>query len=67
MSSASYNGRLLTESDVAQLLSISIRTLQAWRIRGGGPAFLKIGRVVRYSPHEIEDWLASRHRCSTSE
>jgi excisionase family DNA binding protein len=67
MSFSNYRGRLLTESEVADLLKISVRTLQAWRVRGGGPGFLKIGRAVRYSLNEIEEWLAATQRRSTSD
>jgi helix-turn-helix protein len=36
------------ESQAANLLGVSVRTLQAWRFRGGGPRYIKIGRAVRY-------------------
>jgi hypothetical protein len=34
----------LNESEAADFLGFSIRTLQAWRWRGEGPKFCKIGR-----------------------
>ncbi len=40
--------RLLNEAQLAQLTNLSVRTLQAWRLRGEGPPFIKIGRSVRY-------------------
>ena len=40
---------LLTEFPAAEVLNLSIRTLQAWRLRGGGPLFVRLsGRAVRY-------------------
>jgi hypothetical protein len=36
------------EMQAAILLGVSVRTLQAWRVRGGGPPYVKIGRAVRY-------------------
>jgi hypothetical protein len=39
---------LLTEAETARLLCQSPRTLQAWRIQGAGPPYVKIGRCVRY-------------------
>ena len=39
---------MLSESEVAQFLGISIRTLQGWRLSGRGPKFVKISRLVRY-------------------
>lgn len=40
---------LLTEKQAAEILNVSHRTLQAWRVRGGGPRFVKMGKSVRYS------------------
>lgn len=52
---------LLTEQDAALALSLSVRTLQAWRVRGGGPLFVRLGRAVRYRPADLDAWLdASR-------
>ena len=36
------------ELQAAIFLGVSVRTLQAWRVRGGGPPYVKIGRIVRY-------------------
>ena len=33
---------LLNERQAAELLGISKRALQAWRYRGGGPAFVRL-------------------------
>jgi predicted DNA-binding transcriptional regulator AlpA len=38
----------LNENQAAEFLGVSVRTLQAWRVRGGGPPYVKIGRAVRY-------------------
>jgi excisionase family DNA binding protein len=38
----------LNENQAAEYLGVSVRTLQAWRVRGGGPPYVKIGRSVRY-------------------
>jgi len=60
--------RLLTEEEVAQLLAVSVRTLQGWRVRGGGPQFVKLGngRSVRYRGSDITDYIANRVARSTS-
>ncbi|WP_447975510.1 helix-turn-helix transcriptional regulator [Nitrospira sp. Kam-Ns4a] len=50
----------MTEEQVANMLQVSRRTLQAWRIRGGGPPFAKIGaRMVRYRESDVAEWLAT--------
>jgi predicted DNA-binding transcriptional regulator AlpA len=57
---------LLTESQTALLLSLSVRTLRNWRVLGRGPAFLKLGRSVRYRRTDIEAWKNGAVRTSTS-
>lgn len=49
---------LLTEVKAADLLSISIRTLQAWRSKGCGPAFVRLGRAIRYRRSDLFAWAA---------
>ncbi len=59
---------LLTENMVAELLSVSTRTLQSWRHRGIGPDFLKIGpRGLRYRRGDVTAWTQSRIVTSTSD
>lgn len=43
----------LSEQQVAAILSVSVRTLQGWRYYKKGPAYLKIGRLVRYRPEDV--------------
>ncbi len=42
-----------SEMQAANFLGMSVRTLQAWRIRGTGPRYCKIGRSVRYQRREL--------------
>ena len=37
------------------------------RVAGEGPPYTKIGRLVRYRPSDVDTWLASLTRSSTSE
>lgn len=57
----------LTEDQLSQKIAVDKRTLQAWRLRGGGPKFVKMGRSVRYFPQLVNDWAASSTFSSTSE
>jgi excisionase family DNA binding protein len=59
MSLQAAQGRLLTPEDVAELLGISERTLEFWRYQGRGPAFLRVGKRVRYRPTDVEAFLAA--------
>lgn len=59
--------RLLNERDAAQLLGLSARTLQKWRLQGVGPRYLKLGHAVRYSLKDLKAFLDSGRRRSTSD
>lgn len=43
----------LTTEQAAVFLDISRRTLEDWRLRGGGPPYQKFGRAVRYLRHKL--------------
>ena len=49
--------RALTEREVSDLLGLSVATLRAWRHRGQGQRFLRLGRAVRYLPTDLEDFV----------
>jgi predicted DNA-binding transcriptional regulator AlpA len=60
--------QMLNEMDAAKLLCLSHRTLQKWRVQGGGPRFKRYsGRCIRYQMSNIQDWLASKTYANTSE
>jgi len=48
---------LLREQDAADFLSLSVRTLQSWRIRLAGPPFVQVGRAVRYRRRDLVAWI----------
>lgn len=58
---------LLTEVQVGEVLNISIRTLQAWRLRGGGPRFAKLGSAVRYRNDALAAFIDECTISSTSD
>lgn len=52
----------LTESEAAARLGLKVATLRAWRQKGRGPAYVRLGRAVRYLTTDIDDFLHSnRH------
>ncbi len=57
---------LMVENEAAHLLAVSQRTLQAWRLRGGGPRFVKAGRAIRYRRRDLIDWMETNAVFSTS-
>ena len=58
---------LLDTNGAARRLNMAPGTLENLRCRGEGPRFLKLGRVVRYDPKLLDEWLAERVFQSTSE
>ena len=55
-----------TQAEAADLLRISERTLERWRVEGCGPRFRRFGRRVVYSKSDMEVWADGRCLQSTS-
>ena len=54
--------------EAAAFLGFATSTLAKMRLRGDGPQFIKAGqRIVLYDRGDLEEWLASRRRSSTSD
>lgn len=63
----SQGGSLLNEAQAADFLNVSIRSLQAWRVKGGGPKYSKIGRSVRYRQCDLDAFVEGNLTSSTSD
>jgi excisionase family DNA binding protein len=50
----------LTTAEAAKLLKVKEATLVDWRVKGEGPAYAKIGRLVRYPDYEVERYGRER-------
>ena len=58
---ATTRTKLLTEAEAADYLSVEPQTLCAWRCtRRYNLRFIKVGRLVRYRPEDLEAFLAER-------
>jgi predicted DNA-binding transcriptional regulator AlpA len=57
----------LNENQAAEFLGVSVRTLQAWRVRGGGPPYVKIGRAVRYQRRALVTFQQEHTVTSTTD
>jgi hypothetical protein len=57
----------LLESEAAELLRLSPGTLQNKRLKGDGPAFLKLGGRIVYEREALLAWALSKRRNSTSD
>ena len=62
------NGTIyLNTREAAEYLGLSPRTLDRYRVSGAGPVFLKLGGRVGYLREDLDDWLRTRRRTSTSD
>jgi len=44
----------------------SPRTLERWRWAGGGPVYIRIGKHVYYDISDLDEFLNSKRRMSTT-
>lgn len=58
---------MLRTVEAAGYIGLQKSTLEAWRVRGGGPVFLKLGKAVRYSKEDLDAFLNARRCKSTSQ
>jgi hypothetical protein len=59
-STAFRRGGLLTPNEAAEYLRLPVRQLQQMRYRGVGPPYSHVGRAVRYSIHDLDEYVASQ-------
>jgi excisionase family DNA binding protein len=59
--------RLMTVQEAAEILRLSVSTLNKWRVAGGGPRFVRMGARVRYRPSDLNKYVDERTKRSTSE
>jgi excisionase family DNA binding protein len=53
---------LLKPPEVAEHFGLSERTLEYWRYAGRGPAYVRLGRHVRYRASAVERFLEEQQR-----
>ena len=58
---------LMDEGRTAEILDVTTKCLQAWRSRGEGPKFIKIGRLVKYRMDDLLEYINNRVHFSTSD
>jgi predicted DNA-binding transcriptional regulator AlpA len=51
---------LLNDHEAAEMLGLTVDVLQAWRRKGLGPPYVKLGRSVRYRPVDIRAHIHAR-------
>lgn len=61
------NRKLLNETQASEVTGFAVKTLRKRRWEGKAPRFLKIGSKVFYDPDELQNFLKSCVRNSTSD
>ena len=60
--------RLLTQREAALTLSLSPRSMERMRCKGGGPKFVRLSRGrIAYREEDLAEWINRRLVSSTSE
>ena len=67
MNSTEHPKRRLRTSPAAAYCGSTKSTFEKLRLTGDGPPFMKLGRTVVYDTDDLDAWLASRRRRSTSD
>lgn len=63
-----HQSELVDEREAASILCYSVRALQNWRHRGGGPAYVKVSaRSIRYRRRDLMEWIEARTVANTSQ
>jgi predicted DNA-binding transcriptional regulator AlpA len=50
--------KLLTQKEVKEITGLADSTLEQWRLKGKGPKFIKLGRLVRYRLSDIDAYIS---------
>lgn len=67
MESQTNRKPVLTVKEAAEYLGLAQSTLNKWRCIGGGPEYLKLGKVIRYRQSDLDAFLKSNRVQSTSQ
>jgi predicted site-specific integrase-resolvase len=54
--------KFLNEKQVAEILGISVKTLQRWRLFGEGPEWRRFGTAIRYPSDGLHVYIESAPR-----
>ena len=49
--------KYLTPKEVQEIYKVNVGTLANWRLYGKGPAYIKVGRLVRYESATMEEFF----------
>jgi predicted DNA-binding transcriptional regulator AlpA len=59
--------KMMRPPEAAKYCGSTASTFAKFRLYGTGPVYAKIGHRVVYHPDDLDHWIASRRRTSTSD
>jgi hypothetical protein len=59
--------RTVDTDGAAEITGFARQSLESMRVRGNGPAYLKLGRRVMYRVTDLHAWMDAQCRTSTSD
>jgi predicted DNA-binding transcriptional regulator AlpA len=54
--------KLIDSKQLADYLGAQVATVEGWRVKGVGPRYIKVQRLVRYRTKDVDQWLNSHTR-----
>ena len=51
---------VVSDDRAAEVMGVAVQTLRNWRHQGRGPAYLKIGRSVRYQLEDLKRFMENK-------
>lgn len=63
---ASASRRMHRTEGAASYVGLTTSTMEKFRLTGGGPKYIKLGRTVVYDQDDLDAWLDAHRRSSTS-
>lgn len=53
--------QMIDETQVSEIMGLSLRTIQTWRLNKMGPPYIHISsNTIRYLLNDVKHWLQSR-------
>lgn len=57
----------LCTQQAAQYLQVSTQWLEIGRVKGYGPPYIKLSRMVRYKTSDLDEWMSNHRQGNTLE
>lgn len=54
------NAPMMSEKEVSEWLGVTKGAVAKWRTDGTGPAYSRMGKLIRYAPADVDAWITAR-------